>query len=64
MRTMKEQKADGNSFPKIACMAIGAAIGLAIFKGLGIGGAIGGGLGGLLGACAGELVYKGALKGK
>lgn len=64
MNKTKEQKADDNSFPKIACIAIGAVIGLAVFKGLGIGGAIGGGLGGFLGACVGELVYKSALKGK
>jgi hypothetical protein len=64
MRNMKERKANGNSFPKIACLVIGAVIGIAIFKGLGIGGAIGGGLGGFLGACVGEFVYKSAWKAK
>jgi len=64
MREMNERKPAGNSFPKIAFLAIGAVIGIAIFKGLGIGGAVGGGLGAFLGACVGEFIYKSASKGK
>jgi uncharacterized protein YqgC (DUF456 family) len=63
-RKMEEQRVEGNSFGKIACIAIGAVIGIAILKGLGVGGAIGGGLGAFLGACVGELVYRTALKSR
>jgi len=64
LKEKEEQKGEGNSFGKVACMAIGAVAGIAILKGLGVGGAIVGGLGALVGACVGELVYRTAVKNK